>query len=88
MIDLLEGCGRLELWDDPGRKYEVRYYFEVEIRYPTRSGFPRARVKPYPEGHISALDGEVLEKGVYRLHAPDSEILKVQHLGSGTWIIL
>ena len=88
MIDLLEGQGKLELWDSPRRQFDVRYVFEIEIRYPTRPGFPRARVQSYPEGRIATLNGEVLEKGIYRLYDSNSNILKVQNLGSGRWFIL
>jgi hypothetical protein len=84
MIDLLEGQGKLELWENPPKQFDVRYAFEIEIRYPKRPGFPRARLQSYPVGKIVAINGEILKEGIYRLRPSNSEILKVQKSNSIT----
>jgi hypothetical protein len=84
--DTILGEGQLEDWDHPAQKIQVAYKFEItEVLAAAR--FPSVATRRHSTGTISALNGEPVLEGYYRLYAHDGEILKVKNLGF-SWVIL
>lgn len=88
MREIIEGHGQLESWERPEAKLPVSYVFEITTEFFERPGFPRVAARKHSIGKIGALTGEILAEGYYRLLASDGEILKVQNVGLGQWVIL
>ncbi len=87
MIDVLEGRGRLEGWDNPNGNIEVAYKFQISTSILARSGFPRVATRRHAEGVVHGMRNELIQPGYYRLFSSDGEVVKVQNLG-GEWTIL
>lgn len=85
--DELRGRGQLEAWERPGRKYEVNYEFEIDTEVVERKGFPRVATRRHVRGTVVSVPGGQFPEGDYRLYAADGEVLKVQNVGLGMWVI-
>jgi hypothetical protein len=86
--EVLEGRGQLEKWENPDKRYEVTYRFDIHSEIVERPGLPRVTSKRHSQGVIISATGERFPEGYYRLHASDGEVLKVQNVNLGIWVIL
>jgi hypothetical protein len=88
MEEYLEGDGELERWENPDKKYPVRYQFTIITEIIPSTGIHAVRTKRHGIGRVISLSGEVLVKGEYRLIVEDGEVLKVFNSGLDRWEIL
>jgi len=88
MNERIQGRGELESWESPGNRSQVDYVFDITTDFLSRPGFPRVATRKHSMGKITTLTGEAIASGYYRLFASDGEILKVENLGMGEWVIL
>jgi hypothetical protein len=88
MQERIRGQGQLEDWDLPTTKRSVSYLFDITTDVLARPGFPPVTTRRHSLGRISAVTGDSIREGYYRLYASDGEILKVQNVGLGQWVIL
>jgi hypothetical protein len=84
----IEGLGELETWERPGHRFLVGYGFDITTEALERPGFPRVSTRRNSNGVVGALSGEFIAEGYYRLFASGGEILKVQKVAHGQWVIL
>lgn len=88
MRERIEGRGQLENWERPEKKIPVSYRFDITTDIVARPGLPRVAAHMHSTGKIEALSGQPLAGGHHRLFASDGEILKVENVGLGDWVIL
>lgn len=87
MHERIEGQGRLETIEPPEKVWQVSYRFDITTNVVRKPGFPAVAGRRDSRGIIESLDGQPIPEGVYQLHT-DDEILRVQNVGLGTWVIL
>jgi hypothetical protein len=83
---IIEGPGVLESFPNPDTKIKVNYKFEITTIVENKPGFPPL-TRTVSKGTIRSLNGEPIERGYYRLITRD-EVLKVQNLEYGMWVVL
>jgi hypothetical protein len=88
MEEYSEGDGELERWENPDKKYPVRYQFTITTEIITKTGIHAVGTKRHGVGRVTSLSGAVFAEGEYRLIAEDSEVLKVFNSGLDHWEIL
>jgi len=89
MLEAIEGRGKLEDWDVPKVQMPVVYRFQIRTEILNRAGFPPVAARKHSIGLVQTLSGDCISgEGYYRLFAEDGEILKVQNVGLGQWVIL
>ena len=84
----MEGRGQLETWENPEKRIPVAYTFDITTEILARPGFPHVVTRRNSIGKIRGLAGEAIAEGYYRLVASDGEILRIQNVGLGQWVIL
>jgi hypothetical protein len=87
MLEVIEGKGRLEATTPPEKIWEVSYRFEFTTRIVKKPGLPRVASKGENRGVVESLDGKPIPEGDYQLQTEDGEILHVQNVGLGNWMI-
>jgi hypothetical protein len=88
MQERIEGQGRLETIAPPEKVWQVSYRFDITTNIVRKPGVPAVAVgKSDSTGTVGSLDGQPIPEGEYQLHTGD-EILRVQNVGLGTWVIL
>jgi len=88
MEEYLEGDGELECWENPDKKYVVRYQFTIITEIIAKTGIHAVGTRRHGIGRVTALSGEFFAEGEYRLIAEDGEVLKVFNSGLDHWEIL
>jgi hypothetical protein len=86
--DKIEGVGELESWEEVGDRFPVEYFFEIITDILERPGFPQVAARRHGSGFVQPLSGKFVTEGYYRLFASDGEILKVENVALGEWVIL
>lgn len=85
--EVLRGKGRL-VSIDPPNEFQVKYDIHIFTTTVEKPGFPRVPAHATNCGTIRRIDGRNIPAGCYRLNTEDEEIMQVENIGLGEWVIL
>lgn len=87
MHEIKKGEGSLTAVTSPEMSCRVTFKFDIVRNIVRRPGFPVAVGRADSRGIVQSVDGTLLPEGIYQLEADDGEILRVENVGLGTWVI-